>query len=280
MKLYKVSMVIMAVFAILLAILTIYDIYYETFDLYKPFVYVLLGLFFIAQFICLFTQKFNAKNIGFFLLHTGIVVFLVGIFIYKIVGINVSTQIPVDNLTYSQISRGSGEFVDLGFQIGVTDFEVTKYDPIYSLHELNSKGEWKEVKKEIEPNDQGTLDFGKYGEISAKTVEDNNVQNQYKMADDLIVFKSEPDKFYEASLIIVDDSGTEPYSLVMNKPYRKNGWIVYLMAHSADQSAINVLFKYDPVETVSTVGLWMLIIGTFVMCFKGTIRKKDKGGAA
>lgn len=272
MKLYKASMAILIVFAAVLIILTMLQVYVGKFDAYEPLVYLILIIFCVAQFICLFSMKLNKKNIGFYLLHTGLIVFLVSIFIYKVIGIKVQTAIPVNSTTYSTIGRENGEMVNLGFEIGAKDFEVTKYDPLYSLYQRNNVGEWKEVKSEVEPDESDVLDFEKYGEIPVSTVDENIDQSsQYYMSDDLIVYKQQPDKFYEATMLVADEVGgaLEEKTLIMNKPIRKNGWVVYLMSYAPNMQSINVLFKYDPVEIVSLVGIWMIILGSFVICFSG-----------
>lgn len=187
----------------------------------------LLAAFVALQTICLFTKKpkLSIYRIGFFVMHIGLVLFLVGSFIYYVAGDKLTVSIPVEpGKQYSRIKRssdvqGRDEFVDLGFDIGVSDFKVEKYEP-----------------------------------------DENGYQ---------------ADKYYEATLMITDAKTRQDsqVALSVNNPYRKNGWKVYLMSHY-NQTLLNLMFKKDPGEYISLTGIWMMITGSFMMCF---IRKPRTG---
>lgn len=180
----------------------------------------LLAAFTALQIICLFSRKpkLSVYRIGFFVMHAGIVLFLIGSFIYYVSGDKLTVSIPVEpGKQYSRIKRseeapGKELFVDLGFDIGVSDFKVEKY----------------------EPDERGY----------------------------------QTDKYYEATLVITDAKTreTSEVALTVNNPYRKNGWKIYLMSHY-NQSLLNIMFKKDPGEYASLVGIWAMIIGSFMMCF-------------
>lgn len=80
-----------------------------------------------------YRAKLNLHGIGFYLTHVGLVVFLVGCFIYYIYGEKIPVTLTVDpNSMYNQIQRysedGNGEFVKLSFDMGISDFKVEKYE--------------------------------------------------------------------------------------------------------------------------------------------------------
>lgn len=166
-----------------------------------------------------YKAKLNLRGIGFFLTHVGLVVFLVGNFIYYIAGEQIPVTIAVDeNAMYNQIKRYSenndGEFVKLPFDMGVSTFKVEKY-------------------------------------------EDGS------------------DKYYEATLMIGPEGTRDIFyePLIVNKPYRKSGWKIYLMEYDGTTgSVVTLLMKRDPGEYVSLLGIAMLIIGCIILCL---FRKKE-----
>lgn len=272
-KLYRQSILLIVVITVIFVVLTVADRFHSN----KPLVVALLALYCIMQLLCLFTHKLNVKSIGFFFLHGGIVLFLVGNFIYLLIGTTVNISIPVDNTPYSTIVNKDAKYIDLGFNISVNDFNVIKYEPVYDLYVFDNRsgdtGKWKLTAEGITPDKNGVLRFGKYGSLEEKEFINKAENNtQYQLSDDKIIIRRQPDKHYEASMTIsdLDGSNVENKELLVNKPLRKKGWIVYLLNYSRDMTAINVLFKYDPVEYISTAGLWLIIIGTFMLCFRSS----------
>lgn len=200
-------------------------------SVFKSVWVVLVFAFFVAiQIICLFSIKikFTRYQVGFYLLHIGLVLFLTGSFVYYIIGDKLSVSIPVDaTATYNQIKRmskeeGQSEYVKLDFDVGVSDFKVEKYE----------------------------AEEGKVAQ----------------------------DKYYEATLMIVPE-GTRDVTnlpLVVNKPYRIDGWKIYLMGYDGTTgTTVSLLFKRDPAEFVSTTGLWMIIVGAVIMCLLRKRKEKE-----
>lgn len=99
-------------------------------------VVLILAAFVAIQVICLFTlkPKFTLYRAGFYLLHVGLVLFLAGSFIYYIAGDKLDVAVAVNpSATYGQIKRMSddssqAEYVKLGFDMGIADFKVEKYE--------------------------------------------------------------------------------------------------------------------------------------------------------
>ena len=86
------------------------------------------------------------------------------------------------------------------------------------------------------------------------------------------------DKYYEATLMITpaDSRETKNIPLIVNKPYRTNGWKIFLMSYDKVTGDVVLMLKNDPAEYVGIAGVWMIIAGTVCMC----LLKKRKAGDA
>lgn len=183
---------------------------------------VVCTIFALIQFICLFTFKprKNIRTLGFYLLHIGLLVLLLGCFLYYNAGTDNDEDGIKDNLKYVQVVPSDkiySEYATLGFGIGITDAGVTYYR-------------------------DGTP------------------------------------KYYYADMIV--DLGTgesaKKITLSVNHPHHENGWKIYLMDYNDTTGQVTLMFKRDPGEYLTSAGIWMVIIGTFLMCF---VRRRKAGDA-
>ncbi len=94
------------------------------------FIIALLALFGLLTFVGIFfhNPKFSFRTVGFYLLHVGIALFLIGQLIYTLGGVKVNVNMPVGNSTYTEILRLDGDNLQLGFSIGLTDFSEERYE--------------------------------------------------------------------------------------------------------------------------------------------------------
>lgn len=126
-----------------------------------------------------------------------------------------------------------------------------------------------------------------YNEIEREKIDDNG-SNRLKLdfyigVSDFVVERYETedglqlsDKHYEATLMIMPEGtrDVKEISLEVNKPYREDGWKIYLMNYDrATESVVQLMLKYDPGEYITLSGIWMIVLGVFVMCLP-----KRKGG--
>ena len=79
-------------------------------------------------------------------------------------------------------------------------------------------------------------------------------------------------KYYEATVeILYPDGQTKTCALSVNNTMRVNGWKLYLMDVGVDEvygyEKVHITFKRDPAEWLSTSGIILTILGTFLMCF-------------
>lgn len=90
---------------------------------------MIIGLF-------LWKPRKTVYSFGFYVLHIGLVLFLSGGFLYWAAGdaLHVNVAIDPDNIAHGRIRRFSDdniahEYVDLGFDIGVAEYDIEYYDP-------------------------------------------------------------------------------------------------------------------------------------------------------
>ena len=207
----------------------------------------------IAISVVAFNPKKNAYSIGFYILHIGIVLLLVGVMGYSLGGtdlyaapVNVGSVTSVMEYRMLQMGYtdrqiaslkgynnrvGSGdEIVDLGFNFRIIDFETEYYEDGVSV------------------------------------------------------------KHYEATVEFLnsEDGTVDQVSLTVNHPIYRNGWKIYLMDVGTNQALgdqqVQLMLKKDPTELLTVAGILLTVVGTFMMCFvpKGAYKKSDgvaqKGG--
>lgn len=191
----------------------------------------LLAAYVFIQVICLFNlkpKKFTVYRCGFYALHIGLVLFLIGSFFYYVSGDKLTVSVPVnDSAVYSQIKRDKPDsdgnnMLKLDFSFGVSDFKVERY-----------------------PADEDGQEL---------------------------------DKHYEATLLIMPEGTRElsEKSLTVNKPYRYGGWKFYLMNYDrTTEDSVQLMLKHDPAEYVSLAGIWLAVIGAFLMCLRFKVKAVD-----
>ncbi|MBQ7365213.1 MAG: cytochrome c biogenesis protein ResB [Clostridia bacterium] len=221
---------------------------------------IVLFVFAIALLVSLIA--FNPKklwySIGFYALHAGIVLFLVGTFVYTVSGTATNAAPPsVSSFTATIEYRMK--------QMGITDDQIA-----------NMKGYYNQVSKTDENGTAEVIDLG----FNFRIVD--FVTEYYDEAQTSV-------KHYEATVGFLKSDGTEEkVSLTVNHPIYRNGWKIYLMNVSENQpfgyTEVQLLFKKDPTEFLSTSGIILTVIGTFMMCFlrpsEAMLSKKRSAQAA
>lgn len=201
----------------------------------------------IAISVVAFNPKKTIYSVGFYALHIGIVLLLVGVLGYGIGGtdlyaapVNVGSVTSVMEYRMTQMGYtdrqisslkgynnrvGSGdEIVDLGFNFKIVDFKTEYYEDGVSV------------------------------------------------------------KHYDATVEFLnsEDGSVEQVSLTVNHPIYRNGWKIYLLDVGTNQvfgyQQVQLMLKKDPTELLTVAGILLTILGTFMMCFppKGAYRKADR----
>ncbi len=211
--------------------------------------FVLLGGS-IAVSVVVFNPQKSIYDIGFYLLHVGIVIFISGMIIFAVKGSSYYVALPdlssvteevenqmktaygwsdndIDRLrSYrNQIAGDNGEIIDLGFNFRITDFDTEYYE-------------------------------------DGKSV-----------------------KHYEATVeFFLRDGTTESVSLTVNHPIYRGGWKIYLMSVGINATygyeQVHLMVKKDPAEFLCVAGIILTVLGTFMMCFlpkrQGYKRNNDR----
>ena len=215
-------------------------------------VLILLGLAITISLVA-FNPRKGAYSIGFYLAHLGIVAFLAGCLIYTSGGYSVTVAVP----------NGGSVTPVLEYQMrqmGLTE------DQIGSL-----KGYYNQI-----PGDQIDQTTGKKLPI--------DLGFNLRITDFVTEYYDEAQqnvKYYEAIVeILYSDGQTQTQALAVNQTLRVNGWKLYLMDVGVDEvygyEKVHVTFKRDPAEWLSTLGIILTILGTFLMCFGKARSAKGK----
>lgn len=284
-KIMKSAVIVMAVIAVAMAVLGVRQVFFHVDTDFDSTVVIggLIALFagFAAvQIFCLLLEPFRLKKIGFFLLHIGLVAVLFGSLLYYLVGIKIAGVYPVNEygssadagftLMKGNLFKGEDYAGNVtSFNLGVTDFRVDYYDPVYDVYA--DRGETL-LLSDVEAKD-GVYDFGEYGSLTVKDSIDitGNAQT-VPLGDERYAVPRVTEKYFEASVVVYnreENTNTEEV-LIVNHPIRVNGWKIYLQSHGA--GVVQLVLKYDPGEYIVLIGMWMLVFGTILSCF---VRRKE-----
>ncbi|MBR5295964.1 MAG: cytochrome c biogenesis protein ResB [Clostridia bacterium] len=104
----------------------------------SPWIVFVFAAYVFIQILCLFSlkPKFTLYRAGFYALHIGLVLFLVGSFLFYIGGDSLNVSVPVgQNMMYNEVRRnpvpeGKSANLRLDFYLGVADFKVERYDAV------------------------------------------------------------------------------------------------------------------------------------------------------
>ena len=203
----------------------------------------LLGLAITISLVA-FNPRKGLYSIGFYLAHLGIVAFLAGSLIYTVGGYSVTVAVPNGGSLTPMLEYQM-------MQMGLTS------DQIASL-----KGYYNQIPGEQIDEMTGKklpVDLGFHLRIT------DFVTEYYDEAKTNV-------KHYEATVeLLYPDGKTETRSLSVNNTLRFRGWKLYLMDVGIDEvygyEKVHVTFKRDPAEFLSTFGIIITIMGTFLMCF-------------
>ena len=280
----KSAVIYIAVLLVAIVVLGIRQVFFHIDSDFKSTavmwgIVVALGGFALIQVLCLFTEPVRLKKLGFFVLHIGLVAFLAGSLLYFLVGIKVAGTYPVNEYGSSADAqfmlmkgnrfKGDDYAANLtSFNLGITDFSVEYYDPIYDVYE--DSGETL-VLSDVE-NQNGVYDFGKYGSIPVEETEENGMPKTIPLGDGRYAVPRVTEKYFEASVVIYNrEKGTNIQEVLkVNHPLRVNGWKIYLQSHGS--GGVQLILKYDPGEYIVLAGIWLMILGAILSCL---VRRKE-----
>ncbi|MCF7849652.1 MAG: cytochrome c biogenesis protein ResB [Kiritimatiellales bacterium] len=234
---------------------------------------------------CCWQQRrgFKLRKIGFQLTHLGAVVILVGAFLGFIVGKRTNFAIPLTkHAAADNFQTGDGGTVKFDFKLAASGFKVEFFAKQYNLYKApaTKDADYDYVDKFRIPSSGDVLDLGNYGTVKLEdlrqsmpsTVQgiDPDWKQQHLLPDGSILqlVNSAP-RHYEAMLHMTDkNSATTDKKLMVNHPVSYGGWRFYLMSYDQQMKRyIVVSARNDPGRNLVIAGLWMMIVGVFVICF-------------
>ena len=193
----------------------------------------------LAVSVVAFNPKKSFYSIGFYVSHIGIVLFLIGSLVYAVSG-QVTNAAPPNIKSFTPA---------IEYQMKQQGFDVE-----------GMKGYYNQVGKSDGSGEVIDLGFN------------------FRIAD----FKTElyedgQPKHYEATIEFLNtDNTVDTETLTVNHPIYRGDWKIYLMDVGTNYygfQEVQLMFKNDPTEVLSNVGIIMILIGTFMICF---IRPRDK----
>lgn len=264
-------------------------------EIYKSaFMIILLGLLALLTLLCCAKHslstvigffkgekfRFKFRKLGFYLSHLGVVIILVGACLSytksEKVGFaaGVGRQYVMDKLVDP---RKPDVVVNLDYSFYITDFKVEKFDPFFSLFERDDTApDGFRFKKRYKVRDGKILLDDGLGALDESKLKDpaGNWVPHVLIGQDYILQKEKPrDKWYSANFNIVDGDIKKQFVLEVNSPVSYKKWRFYLMSYGRDRYGeyLVITARKDPGRIPVISGIWMLIIGIFMICF---LRKK------
>jgi hypothetical protein len=241
---------------------------------YSPVFMLLLLLLSILSVRCSLRRKFSLKQSGFYLLHLGIVLILVGAFAGYVAGTKGMIQLSlVPQKPVGQLLTGKGKPISFGFDVAAENFQVKFYPPVYQLFrplpaEKIVQGQMPYEKAgEFNAGENGVCVLKGLGPVSNLWNEARQEWVQRKMLPDgsFLHLTGQTPSFFGVTLLI--EGRKLPVSI--NHPADYKGWRFYLVSYDQqNQRHVQLSVRRDPGRMVVIAGIWVVIAGTFVFCFR------------
>ncbi len=241
---------------------------------YSPVFMLLLLLLSLLSVRCGLRRKFAIKQTGFYLVHFAVVLILAGAFVGYVAGTKGTVQLALrPSQAVGHFLNGAGNTVSLGFEVAAEDFQVKFYPPFYQRYcplpsEKIVPGQMPYEKSgEFSPSENGVCTIKRIGVVSNLWNEVGQSWVQRKMLPDgsFLYLAGQTPSFYGVTLLI--EGRKLPVSI--NHPADYKGWRFYLMSYDQkNQSYVQLSIRRDPGRTAVIAGMWLAIVGTFVLCFR------------
>jgi cytochrome c biogenesis protein ResB len=207
------------------------------------------------------------KKPGFVLMHLGIVVLLVGGFIGHLRGVKGSMVVPLYSPAVSTMQLKDGTEVPIPVKVESLGFSVEHYAPHYTRYVRGGGGSMvADVDFELDVEAQEVTVEG-YGQVQVDQFRMGRMWLPRVALDDgsILVQQSMTPKRYETKLRFDAD---KVETVIINYPVSYKGWRFYLMSYDQRaQQYVVLTARHDPGRMAVVVGIWMVIIGAFVMSF-------------
>ena len=220
----------------------------------------------------------GVRGLIFWPVHLGVILILLGAGLGALHGVEGKMTVPVAGWhVATHLPLPDGRNLPLGFGFSAEDFEVDHYDPSYSLYKplienprsVDDYGAGEEVVLSA----AGTLELKGYGSVpreqlwngaSSTWVEELGLPNGW-----VLQRRSPTPKEFRATLKIEQGTETSSHILKVNHPATANQWRIYLMSYELHpQPFILVSVRRDPGRSSVIAGIWCVIFGTALLCWR------------
>jgi len=239
----------------------------------SPVFIALLGIISILSLYCCWKR---IRYPCFLIPHLGAVVILAGAFTGFIFGKSAQFNLPVmPAALVDKIPAPDGSRWNLGFCFSVADFHAEYYKPDYSffIPDKTKKGGYRKSGT-FSTEKVTVLDLGKWGSVPISSLKDGKTgkwTDIYTFDDGSALMRENAvPKDFEAKIRIVPKNGKEFTCLLkVNRPVSYEGWRIYLVSFGGDGNpCVQLSAKKDVGRGTVIAGIWMLMAGTFISCFK------------
>ena len=219
-------------------------------------------------------RRFNLKAVCFLLTHFSVALILTGAFLRYTRGESATFVIPlVANHTVRSSYDGESQ---LDFGVTADELKISYYELEHYNLFTRTTGQGQEhadhefLKKVSIPAD-GPLVVDEKTSVSREEMQDHEGDWKpfHPLADGSILQADRTVRYYSAMLhFSEDDAETIDAKIAVNHPVAFQKWRFYLMDAKDNQPYIVLSGKRDPGWPLVRAGIWMMLVGVAVMCFR------------
>lgn len=216
-----------------------------------PVLLIPSGIFLAVLIVSFLRERRPLRQAGFYLAHGGILLVIAGAVLYWGMGQEVTFNIPVDrSMSYGEVQTEDQGLVSFGFEISVPDFKLE--------YKGEAVSQYRAQLRILEPESGDTA-----GGINSETAGGRNSET---MSGSGGAAAGTEDGAAAGTATAMRD---EVHEMKVNSPVRHGGWKFYLMDYDHEsQSYLTLHAKKDPGNRIFAAGLWTILIGTFLLCFR------------
>ena len=219
-------------------------------------------------------RAFGLKQVGFLLTHISVSLILAGAFLRLLDGEKGSFVVPL--MPGHSIINSHGGEVTLDFGVSATDLKIGYYEPDYYNVFARNPGPDSEhashefVRRVAIPSD-GPLVVDEATSVPRRVMKDHEGRWRpfYALEDGSVLQVSRIVRDY-AAILHFKRAGSEAVEahIAVNHPVTFQKWRFYLMDAKEDQAYIVLSVKRDPGWPLVQSGIWMMMAGVAIMCFR------------
>lgn len=231
-----------------------------------PVLLIPAGIFLAVLVVFFLRERRPLSQIGFHLAHGGILLVIAGALLYWGMGQEVTFNIPVDrSMSYGEVQTEDQGLVSFGFEISVPDFELEYKGEAVSQY----RAQLRILEPEPGAAAGGTVGKTEGGSMSGSSGEITAGTSGGTAGAGHFTGGAEGGTTAGTAAGSTFGMRDEIHEMKVNSPVRYGGWKFYLMDYDHEsQSYLTLHAKKDPGNRIFAAGLWTILIGTFLLCFR------------